>query len=42
MVQDNELPEVMSPVGTEVNGIPGVTKNSSTWMFSLNTLEVSN
>jgi hypothetical protein len=42
MVQDNQLPEVMSPVGTEMNSIPGVAKSSSTWMFSLNTSEVSN
>jgi hypothetical protein len=41
MVEDNQLPEVMSPVGTEVNSIPGVPKSSSTWIFSLNTSQVS-
>jgi hypothetical protein len=42
MVQDDQLSVVMSPVGTEVNSIPGVSKSSSTWMFPLNTSEVSN
>jgi hypothetical protein len=42
MVQDALLPEVMSRDGTEVNSIPGVVKSSATWMFPLNTSEVSN
>lgn len=39
--QDNELPEAMSPVGIEVNSIPGGKNNIVTWKFSLNTSEAS-
>ena len=42
VIQGNQLPEVMSPVGTEVNSIPGVAKSSSTWKFPWNSSEVSN
>jgi hypothetical protein len=38
---DNQPPKVISPIGTELNSILGVTKSTPTWMFSLNTSEVS-
>lgn len=39
--RDNQQPKVMSPVGNEVNSIPGIKNNIVTWKFSLNISEVS-
>jgi hypothetical protein len=41
ITRDNQLPEVMSPVGIDVNSIPGVKNNVVTWKYSLNASEVS-